>query len=60
MVHICVLPFPMKYCPSREVKKEKHLVIFLLVRENMPLQLGGDALNSLGFGPRKAGIAADV
>lgn len=52
--------FSMKYYPSREVKKQKHLVIFLLIGENIPLQLWGDVLNSLVFSPGKAVIAANV
>lgn len=39
MNHFYGLPFSMKCFPSAEVKKEKHLVIFLLVGENSPLQL---------------------
>lgn len=35
-------------------------MIFPLVRENSPLQLWGDVLNSLSFGPGKAVIAANV
>lgn len=39
MSHFYVLYFFIKHFPSREMKKEKQLVIFLLVGENSPLQL---------------------
>lgn len=42
------------------MKKAKHLVVFLLVEDNIPLQLCGDVLNTLVFGPGKALVAANV